>query len=444
MAHVIPFRGVTYNPEKIPDLAAVTTPPYDVISPEEQDAAYARHPNNVIRLILGHVRDTDSDADNRYTRAARDYGDWLEEGILVRDAQPAIYLAATGFAQDGRRITRYGLIALVKLEPFEKGIVLPHEKTFSRIKMDRLELMKACGANFSPVFALYPDADGFFDSLKGRIAGKAPDMAYVDRDGHDQKLWRLTDPEAARRVANHFSDKVIFIADGHHRYETALVYRDRVAETDPNFDETHPANYIMMSLTSMSDPGMVILPAHRLLKAVPPEQISRFLEKAPRYFDIRAFPFTPETRVSQTTAFLEALKAGATEKTVGIYVRESAEFKLLKMKPDALTAAFGDELPPPLMDLDVTMLTRLIFMELLGFDQDRLDNDQLIAYSSVAERALDITRQGVCDICFILNPTTVEQVRNIAQSGLIMPRKSTYFFPKVGTGQVINPLTRQA
>ena len=174
MAHVIPFRGVTYNPATIPDLAAVTTPPYDVISPEGQEEAYARHPRNVIRLILGRIRDTDTDADNRYTRAAKDYGDWLKNGTLLRDRIPAFYLSTTEFDHGGRRLLRFGLIALVKLEPFEKGIVLPHEKTFSRVKLDRLELMKACGANFSPIFSLYSDSCCVIEALTRKLRESPP------------------------------------------------------------------------------------------------------------------------------------------------------------------------------------------------------------------------------------------------------------------------------
>lgn len=440
MAEVIPFRGIVYNTDKITALASVCTPPYDVISPEEQDRFYDAHPNNVIRLILGRTRDSDTAADNRYTRAGGDYETWRREGVLVEDEVPAFYFTAIDFEAAGRALTRYGLIARVRLEPFEKGIVLPHETTFSKVKSDRFELMKACHANFSPIFSLYSDREKILDTLKAAVAGHPAEMDFEDSYGHHHRLWRITDTGITARVSEKMAAKTIYIADGHHRYETALTYRDWVAGRTPGFTGDHPANYVMMYLTSMEDPGMVILPAHRLLKAVDPEVLERLIPQAAAFFDITEMPFDNGASGRVPASFISALEAGTDRHTIGMCMKDVPKLFLLALKPGVMRERFGEDLPEALRNLDVTVLTRLIFMELLEFDQARLDNETLIAYATDPQKAVDGVLSGGYDVTFILNPTQIEQVQAVARSGLIMPRKSTYFYPKVITGQTFNPL----
>ncbi len=257
-------------------------------------------------------------------------------------------------------------------------------------------------------------------------------------------MWRITDPEVNRYVSDAMKDSRIFIADGHHRYETALNYRDWLAAKIPDFSENHPANYVMMYLSSMEDPGVVILPAHRMLKGVKPGLLTEFVRKAGTYFDIVRMPYNKKEYSRVRAEFLAKLKLsepGGTDRTVfGVSVKDARELYLLTLKPGVMKEMFGNEIPDALRHLDVTVLTRLIFTEMLGFDQAGLDNEKLIAYSSIAEEATDAPGTGKCDISFILNPTKIEQVRDIALKGLIMPRKSTYFYPKVITGQVMNSL----
>lgn len=440
MAEVIPFRGIVYNQQRIKDLAAVCTPPYDVISPEEQEHFYTADLHNVIRLILGRTSDSDSAADNRYTRTGRNYHAWLAEGILVRDEMPAFYLTTIDFEAAGHALKRYGLIARVRLEPFEKGVVLPHETTFSKVKSDRFELMKVCHANFSPIFSLYSDRENILETLMAAVIGQAADMAFTDTYGHHQRLWRITDPAVTALVSKKMAAKTIYIADGHHRYETALTYRDWVAGQTPGFTDAHPANYVMMYLSSMEDPGMVILPAHRLLKEVDPGMLAGLLSRAAEFFDITEVPFDSGGSGRVPPAFSSALEAGADRHTIGVFMKTLPNLFLLSLKPGVMKAHFGDALPAALRDLDVTVLTRLIFMDLLGFDQASLDNEKLIAYATAPQKAVDGVLSGAWDVTFILNPTRIEQVQAVAQSGLIMPRKSTYFYPKVVTGQTFNPL----
>jgi uncharacterized protein (DUF1015 family) len=427
MATVIPFRGISYNLEKIHDLSTVTTPPYDVISPQEQEAFYLCHPQNIIRLILGKKTDQDTAGDNSHTRAARYFKEWRDQKILVQDASPALYLTGIEFPINGQVMQRFGLIALVRLETFDKGIVLPHEHTFSKIKVEQLELMKACHANLSPIFSLY-SGNGVSDILRSAIANKPPDMDFKDDKGHRQTLWRITDSKIHDAVSQAMADKKIYIADGHHRYETALNYRNYIASQTPDFSPDHPANFVLMYLAGMNDPGMVILPAHRMVKQA---DTAGFLNNAKAFFEISAF--------GNQAQFLAALQTSP-ENTIGAVIKDRSEFYLLTPKPGVMDKLFSDELPESLRGLDVSVLTHLILIKILGLNQAQLDDEHLITYSSISDDAVNAAKSGKCDISFILNPTKIEQVRQVAEAGLIMPRKSTYFYPKVITGQVINPL----
>jgi len=440
MATVLPFRGIVYSNALSGALARVATPPYDVISEPEQAAFYDAHPFNMIRLILGKIHADDDDSNNRYTRAAATYAAWRADRVLVQDERDTFYVTRTDFLMDGRAVSRLGFIARIRLEPFEKGIVLPHEKTFSKVKSDRLALMKACHVNFSPIFALYPDPDDLHGWLRGETENRTPDMDFTDSLGHRQALWRIDAPEQVRTITEGLAEKTIYIADGHHRYETALAYRQWLSESLTGFSERHPANYVMMSLTSMADPGMVILPAHRLLKEVDGAAVNRLFESLDAYFDVTIMPFDGNPTSGIVDAFNAARQSSQSDHVIGMFARSRDALYLLRLKPHVMSRLFGSEMPESLLNLDVTVLTRLILMDLLGFDQSRLDNEKLIGYVTDPAGAIAQVQSDGFDLAFILNPTRIEQVQAVAREGLIMPRKSTYFYPKVITGQVINPL----
>lgn len=440
MAEVVPFRGVLYNPETIPNMADVVAPPYDVISPKEQEGYYRRHSNNVIRLILGKSETADQGPSDIHARAAEYLKQWLAEQTLIRDAQPAFYLTRVMFPVAGHEVTRYGVIGNVRLEPFDRGIVLPHERTFSKVKSERLKLMQVCHANFSPIFGLYPDGNGILDQLREHATRRGPDMDLVDDKGLRHQLWRITDPDAQADVTNSLMDQCIYIADGHHRYETALNYREWVRENTQGFNENHPANFVMMSLSSLNDPGMVILPAHRLLKAVSTEERRGLMDQVERYFSVQSFSIDAGMDSALET-FDKAMAGNERSNTIGLYLKDQSALCTLCLKDGVMQELFGDELPEALSDLDVTVLTRLLMVELLGFDQARLDDATKIGYVTSSLSAVAAVREGQADMAFILNPTRIEQVQRVAQEGLIMPRKSTYFYPKVISGQVFNLLT---
>jgi uncharacterized protein (DUF1015 family) len=439
MAEVHPFRGILYNPEFIADMADVVAPPYDVISPREQDAFYNQHVNNVIRLILGKAQPGDTGPSDTHARAAAYFWQWMEEKILVQDDIPALYFTSVTFSVGALRITRHGIIGWVRLEPFDKGVVLPHERTFSKVKTERLQLMQACHTNFSPVFGLYDDENGILEQLIKFSRRHCPDLDFVDGQAFGHKMWRIVDQAMQQRIASAFRDQCIYIADGHHRYETALNYRDWVKQSTPDFDAHHPANYIMMSLSSMQDPGLVILPAHRLLKDVRIGNMDVLLDKIGTYFEI--LTFSTESGLNEAMqVFDSAMADHAHRKAVGMYGNQNKGLYILLLKDGVMEELFAGDVPEALRDLDVTVLTRLLMMEILGFDQNRLDDATVIGYATTTQAAIQAVEEGQAELAFILNPTKIEQVQKVARHCLIMPRKSTYFYPKVGSGMVFNSL----
>jgi len=442
MAEVIPFKGVLFNPGKVKDLADVITPPFDVISKSDQHRFYERSPYNVVRLILGKKTEFDTRSHNPHSRAADYLKEWQENDILREDRLPAFYLTAFEFPIDGRSVTRYGLIAGVRLAPYSEGIILPHERTFTNVRSERLGLMQASRANLSPIFSLYSDKDGNIHSRLIDIVGSTPaDMDFKDHEGFQHRLWRITATNLIRQISDALADNKVYIADGHHRYETALNYQQWLRGTMPELNPDHPANYVMMYLCSMQDPGLIIRPAHRLLKEVPKTAVDTLLSRARDFFEVVSIPFQENERDKVQDQFRAMLSPEGAENVVGLFVRGRREYFVLRLtRPQIMSEMFAEELSSVLLNLDVTVLTRLIFMELLGFDQARLDNEKLIGYTTNIKEAVNKVVRGDFNAAFILNPTTVEQVRDIADHGLVMPRKATYFYPKVTTGLVMKSL----
>ena len=363
MAEVIPFRGILYNTNKINDLADVVAPPFDVISEQEQIQFHERHPQNIIRLTLGKITENDTSTNNRYTRAAECLNKWFSDDIILLDQKPAFYLTSMEFSLEGNRVTRYGLIALIRLEPFEKGIVLPHERTFSKVKSERLELMKTCHANFSPIFSLFSDeGNRIGNKLMHVVQNKSADIVFTDKNEQKHRLWRITDNSDHQYISDALKDKKIFIADGHHRYETALNYRNWLSTQASNFNGNHPANYVMMYLCSMEDSGLIILPAHRMLNEVPVGKRESLIQKAKKYFEIITIPYNGNSK-ENLSQFISILKSNASKHCIGVCMKDRPELHLLILKPGVMENMFGDELPEVIRNIDVTVLTHLIFME---------------------------------------------------------------------------------
>lgn len=440
MAEIAPFRGLRYNQKKIQDLALVVTPPYDVISPEEQQVFHQRNPYNFIRLELGMPKPEDTSADNPHTRAAAWMKEWEISEILVRNPEPSIYCYELDYKTGSEQVkTRKGFICALRLEEFSSGRVRPHEKTFQSVKDERLALMQTSNANLSPVFALYPDSgEEVQKTLVSGTRGEPP-VSFTDLSGMTHRVWPVTDRPTLDRVKKLMMDKPIFIADGHHRYETALNYRNGLRQRYGRANPNASYEFIMVYLTDMNEPGLTILPTHRLLRNIGRPDCERLIERAKSYFDIERF----ESENGGELRWKEAIRAGGSrnDTAIGFYYREAASVYVLTVKREMVSSWLERKgTPVPLRTLDVVVLDQLILRELLGLSDQFLANEQNITFQQDFGEALDAVKSSRFDAGFFINRTRIEQVREVADAGLIMPHKSTYFYPKVISGLVINPL----
>ncbi|MDN5294038.1 MAG: hypothetical protein PWQ91_1139 [Eubacteriales bacterium] len=433
MATVVPFRGVRYNLEKAGNLADLVTPPYDVIDAEGQKMYHEKSPYNVIRLELGYKYPDDSEENNRYTRARDTFRRWLAEGILRHDPRPAIYLYQQEFDARGERKVRTGFIAGVKVEDYSKGVVLPHEETLPKHKADRLELMRHCLANFSPIFGLYSDPDHAVDSLLEQAkGGRAPDMEVTDENGIVNRLWVIDDPEVVARVVAMMADKKIYIADGHHRYETALAFsKEMEAKGQPGYD------YIMMTLVNLYDRGLVVFPTHRLVYNLTNFNLDALVANLQENFMVEELP--AGTELPEVLRRLE--EAGRQTAAFAMYAGGGRYF-LLTLKDRAVMKDLVPDRSEAWRNLDVTILHTLILEKYLGIGSQQRAEESNLVYTRDEEFAVREVDKGNFQLAFLMNPTRVEEVTAVAEGGEKMPQKSTFFYPKVITGLVINDFTR--
>ena len=442
MALVAPFRGLHYNPDKVPDPTEVVTPPYDVIRPEEREAFAARHPYNMVHLILPQPQPGDDRLHNRYTRAAALFRRWQKEGVLVRDQDPAYYYWETEFQNAGQAHVRRGLAALVRLESLSGGVIRPHEQTFTAAKADRLELIKHAQANFSPIFSVYPDPDDRVVSRLRQSLPASPLMDLNDALGYRQRLYPVTEPAALKAVCQALKEVPLFIADGHHRYETALNYQKLLRERYPKASPLASFNFTLMYLSNMHDPELVILMAHRLLGGPRVKQLdeARVLGRLKEYFEIIALPAADEFGEAYEEFLQQTLaEAGPTESAF-ILLGFGRKAWSLKLRPGVRQKILARQMHPALAQLDVAVLNYLIFEKVLGLDAKAQDDQETCKYTSKISEAVAAVARGEARLAFVLNPTRIEQVQDVASAGLIMPRKSTYFYPKVMTGLILNPI----
>ena len=441
MATIAPFRGILYDQDRIGKLSDVVTPPYDVISERQRKMYFDRHPQNVIRLVLSKEEPDDTEQNNRYTRAAAFFRSWLNEGILKRDSQPALYLTEMDFSNEDEARTRLGFIALVQLEDFDKGGILPHEKTFSGTREDRLRLIQASKAHFCPIFSLFSDPNNdVVDPLRTWMKNLQPDVDFKERVGYRHRLWRVKDQDVCRKVAERLADKSLFIADGHHRYETALNYRNEMVAQTGVFDPNASYNYVLMYLNSMQDPGLVMRSVHRLIRQVPQTVMNGFVDRAKEFFDVEILNGQGRDSAEVRGTFLKTIREGADQGVMGVVVHDDKALYVLRIKKGMMDRVFGEAIPPSLKQLDVTIATKLVLHKILGVDETVLDDENSIKYTSRSPKAFEAIDTGKCDMALILNPTRLSHMEAVSRAGLIMPRKSTYFFPKVLSGLVMNKM----
>ena len=439
MATILPFKGLRYNPEKIKDISKVITPPYDVISEKERDDYYQLHPDNIIRLILSKDLPGDDQSNNKYTRSAESFYTWRKEEILKEEAEPAIYIYAQEFTMSGKEYIRRGFISLVKLEDFQTGEIYPHEHTLAKPKEDRMNLMKACNANLSQVFTFFEDEDAKISSFLHKVSEGDTDIDFTDIYGVKNSLWAIKDKAVIEELIVQMKDRALFIADGHHRYETALFYRDLVKGTEKEQDsnEDSPADYIMMMCVSMEDPGLVILPTHRLARNIEnldPEKVKSSLNEI---FDIGDLGSDCDAETLE-----QKLSEDSHKHKIAMYIGESdKKFYILTLRDEKLLDPILTGEYIEWKSIDTGILHGVIFDKALGIQAKNISKSENVKYNQGVEDSVAKVNAGEYQIAFFLNPTKIGQIKDIATKRHKMPPKATYFYPKLMTGMVVRHIS---
>jgi uncharacterized protein (DUF1015 family) len=434
MAHIEPFRAFRYDPAKV-DLADVATQPYDKISASMQDRYYGASPYNLVRIILGKRQENDGPAENPYARAANFFREWREQEILRQDREPSVYRYVQRFspplaATKDLQFERHGFIALGKIEDYSAGVVFRHEQTLAKPKADRLDLLRATRAHFGQIFMLYSDPSAEID--QALTSSDPPTSEMRDEYGVLHQVWRISDAGTIDLVRNKMRDKKLIIADGHHRYETALTYRNerragkKAAPGPPDYD------FAMMTFVNMESPGLLILPTHRVVHGLTSFSADAFRERAGRFFTVDEAD--PAVSPQRAVAMLReaghtgtALLAGTPERT----------FLLSRGKPapDIFKGVSVRQ-----QSLDVVQLHKCLLEEVLGISEQAIRDQVNVTYVRDAGEALSSVRAGQADVAFLMNAAKIYQVRDIAFSGEVLPQKSTDFYPKLLSGLAIYAL----
>ncbi len=433
MPEIQAFRGLRYDLGHVGCLSDVVAPPYDTIGPELQDELYKKHPCNVVRLILNRLEPGDDDAeDNRYTRARRFLKNWRSEGVLFREAGPAVYVYHQEFTHAGVSYTRRGFMARLRISPFGQGQVFPHEETMTGPKMDRLMLTVVCRANLSQIFALYPDPAGEAQGLlEDAVAGQTPVVA-TDHLGVVHRLWPVTDVAVIAGLASAIGPKPIFIADGHHRYETACNYREQIYDAGL-LSKDHPANFVLTMCVAMEDPGLIVLPTHRLFAGLPEMTSQELAAKLGECFAVRP----AGQGLERAEAVWEEIETAADQGTLGLFTQKDQRWLIVEFTDAgrARLAEVAEDHTREWRELGVSILQRLIIEDLLGCTDPPTPK-----YVHLVEEVVAGLRSGEYPLAALVMPATVDHVRTISLGGERMPAKSTYFYPKLLSGLVINPL----
>lgn len=425
MAEIKGYKGLRFNCEKAGKIKELVCPPYDIISDQQREEYIKTNPHNIIRLELPK-------GDDKYNKAAEILKDWLENGILIKEDKPAIYIYEEEFTAYGERKAIKGIICRVKLEEFSKGIILPHEFTLSKAKEDRLNLMNATNCNFSQIYSLYMDGGkntlGKIDSL----SKSEPDIQLQDNDNVTHRMWIIKDEKAIADICSDFADRKLYIADGHHRYETALNYRNYLREQGLA-KEGDACDYQMMMLVDMEHPGLVVFPTHRLVRNLDSFNAERVIDGCKEYFDV-----TEHSDINTIeSTLMELYNQG--KKAYAFYCGGSS-YKLLVLKDTNIIKKLLPNASTATQQLDVTILHTLILEKIFGIDAENMAKQINLTYTKIFDEAISSVQQGNSQCAFILNPTRVSEIREVASNGEKMPQKSTYFYPKMITGLVMNQL----
>jgi uncharacterized protein (DUF1015 family) len=429
MADIRPFRALRYNPEKV-TAAQVVTQPYDKITQAMRERYYAASPFNLVRIILGRSQPGDNTKDNVYTRAAVLSRQWREQGILLRDSAPSIYAYSQTFiAPSGKSFERRGFIALGRVEDYSAKIVFRHEQTLAKPKADRLDLLRATRAHYEQLFLLYEDS-GEIDSLLA--TSNRPTIDVADEYGVAHRVWQISDPAVITSVQSKMRDQKLVIADGHHRYETALNFRNecRAASSTTNIDA--PCEFVMMTFVNLNDPGLLILPTHRVVHSLPSFSADEFQKASREFFEVEETD--PAIDAAKAAAILQDRGRGG---TVLLGVTANRTFVLHSLRPAA--ARFFSGLSPRQQSLDVVQLHKGLLEGVLKLSEESIRHQQNLSYVREAAEAIAAVRgkgngKKAADIAFLVNPCPVQKMREVALAGEVMPQKSTDFYPKLLSG----------
>lgn len=428
MVDIFPFNGITYNKEKIKKLDDVMSPPYDIISEEQQEELYNKHPKNYVRLILNKIEQKDDDKNNRYTRAKKLYDEWLSDGTLVKSGKPAIFPYKISYEIDGSKKTMNGFFVLLKLDP-EYKLVKAHEKTLSKPKADRLNLMRACNSNLEPIQLLYIDeGDKIRKAIDKTI--KTPIIDVEGYDGFEHRLWKMEDKETISIIQNQLKDEILFIADGHHRYQTAINYANEMREKTGDKRSSAPFNFIMVIIANMFDEGLSILPTHRFVKKSD-VSIKDSLEKLKKYFTVEEKIVDAKNSDVVSKKIMKDIKTKDKHK-FALYVKN--KYYVLTFKDEKVMDEFASDRSKTWRTLDVSVLHKIVLEEVMGINQDNLEDH--VKYTRVDEEAVKFVDQGKYDFSILMNATKINELKAIADAGEHMPQKSTYFLPKMLSGLV--------
>ncbi len=455
MAVLAPFKALRFNPKKLERMEDVVTPPYDVID-EKGDAAFqARNPYNMINLDISKSPGKGDVSDERYNSARNYFKKWQEEGVLIREDSPAFYLYVLDYKlPSGQRLIRKGFVGLIKLSDFSEGKVKPHEETFDTVTADRLRLMDTCQAQFSQIFSLYSDPELQIIGALEAGCGDEPLYEVRDADDHIHSLWQITDRDILTKVQELFGDNVVYIADGHHRYKTSLQFMQLMQERLGDLPALSPYNYTMMYLCPMEDPGLKVLPTHRLVKL--PDDVlpglptmDELVGMLSEYFIVEEITEgSREIFLGEVLARMEERAVASREKAtmLGLYHAGEDRCFLLTLAKSAGEIEVLRRRPEALQDLDVVVLSDLVVENILGLEYERVEHDNLVRYFADPDEALDVAvkesvaHENSLGLLFLMNNTTVPQVKRVADEQLIMPHKATFFYPKILTGFLLNKL----
>jgi uncharacterized protein (DUF1015 family) len=437
---ILPFQGYRYNPTKIAQLDDVICPPYDQFKPGMVEMLYERHPYNMSRIIMNKETPEDSPSDNRYTRSRALLADWLEKKVFLRDPRPSIYPYFQDYQVVGLPArTRKGFVALGEVTNYSKRVVLPHERTLAKPKQDRLHLLRATLADTGLVFVLYSDPRGEIESMLDSLTARPPDMTGLDLKQERNRLWKVDDPDVIAEIIQAMSNKAVIIADGHHRYEVALAFRQETAPKIREEKRLELYGYKLMGFVRLESEGITILPIHRLIHSIAGFDAVDFLQRLTKFFAIQELPILGERKFEILEILMSALKKQqlAGENSFGLYLPALHKFALLKFNRESThKVAWPSDKSPTWRKLDVSVLQVIILGHLLGVGDKQLSDQTNLEYVSNHVDAVKMTDAKGYQCAFLLNSTPIEHVKEVVETGDILPQKSTHFHPKLMEGLV--------